>query len=75
MYDQLSYFFYQYLCSKKLKSVQVEEADIKLFENEDLIYRSQQTPSIPDSDEVTHRLIAQDRQFYQVVATVRTITI
>lgn len=54
------------LCSKKFKSSQEEEADS--FNNEDLIldYCLQQTPSITDSDEVTHRLTAQDQQFYQV---------
>ena len=54
------------LCSKKIKSSQEEEADS--FNNEDLTldYCLQQTPSITDSDEVTHRLTAQDQQFYQV---------
>ena len=53
------------LCSKKSKSSQDEEADS--HDNEDSIYyRLQQTPSMTDSDEVIHRLTANDRQFYQV---------
>ena len=54
------------LCSKKCKSSQEEEADSHDNEDSILDYSLQQTPSMTDSDEVTHRLTAQDRQFYQV---------
>lgn len=53
-------------CSKKSKSSQEEEADSHDNEDSILDYRLQQTPSMTDSNEVIHRLTANDRQFYQV---------